>query len=83
MKRIGHCFIAVRGDGQRLNEYEILRSGYGGLFIRYVGYRQGDTIIGLPFSGPNAVHMQTLLPFEQYRNLMSGIRFFEEEKEIP
>ena len=81
MKRIGRCFIAVRGDGQRLNEYEILRSNYDGLLIRYVGYRQGDVTTGLPFSGPNAVHMQTLLPFEEYRNLMSGIKFFKEEED--
>jgi hypothetical protein len=79
VKRVGHCFIDSR-DGIRRNEYEILRGIYGGLFIRYIGYRQGDLIVGLPLAGPNAAHMQVLLHYEEHRGLLSDITFFEEEK---
>lgn len=80
MKRIGHCFIDSR-DGSRRSEYEILRGIHGGLFIRYIGYRQGDLMVGLPLAGPQSAHMQVLLPFEEHRALLSDVKFFEEAKE--
>jgi hypothetical protein len=79
MKRVGRCRICREG-GERKDEYEILRTTEGSLFIRYVGFLQGEFFTGLPSRGPNAYHMQVLLPFEGHRGLLTDITFFEEAK---
>ena len=80
MKRVGRCYIEREG-GLRKDEYEILRTTTGdGLVVRYVGFLKGDVFTGLPSSGPNAYHMQVLLPFEGHRDLLTDIQFFEEDK---
>lgn len=74
MKRIGVAFSPPWGPTQRRFEYGIYEDGT----CRYEGYREtrpdGEAMVGLPLSGPNAAHMQPVMPFVETH--YAEVRYF-------
>ena len=48
------------------------------LYVKYEGYKKGDTQVGLPLAGPNAAHLQPLLDFAPASPTWATVRFFRE-----
>lgn len=79
-ERVGIAFTKPTGDNQRRNEYEILRTKFGGFRARYVGYRHmengQEVMTGLALGGPRW-RPEVAIAF--YRSNFGDVRFFRSE----
>lgn len=79
-QRVGITFTSPKGDNDRRDEYEILRTAFGGFRARYVGYRHTEdgqeVMTGLALGGPGW-REEVVIAF--YRSDFDDIRFFRSD----